>query len=149
MTLQPATEGLHRLVRAFRQLGELEQLVRPATALRTRQAEIPTVEDEVLADRQLRVERVLLRHDAEPCPDLRAVRSGIQAEDGENPVADRRDAADHAHGRGLAGAVRAEEAERFAGSHVEVDGVDRDELAEALGQAAGMDERRGGLGRHG
>ena len=57
------------------------------------------------------------------------------------PVGDRRDAADHPHRRGLAGAVRAEEAERFAGRDVEVDGVDRGEVAEALGQAAGMDER--------
>ena len=34
-----------------------------------------------------------------------------------------------------------EEAERFAGGDVEVDGVDGGEVAEPLGQAAGMDER--------
>ena len=59
----------------------------------------------------------------------------------ERAVGDRRDAADHPHRRGLAGAVRAEEAERLAGRDVEVDGVDRGELAEPLRQAAGMDER--------
>ena len=54
---------------------------------------------------------------------------------------DRRHAADHPHRRGLAGAVRAQEAERLALRDVEVDGVDRRELAEPLRQAAGMDER--------
>ena len=40
-------------------------------------------------------------------------RRGSQAEDAQRAVADRRDAADHPHRRGLAGAVRAKEAERL------------------------------------
>ena len=52
----------------------------------------------------------------------------------------------------LAGAVGAEEPEGLARRDVEVDGVDRGQLAEALGQAAGVDERfrgrrRADLGR--
>ena len=43
----------------------------------------------------------------------------------------------------LAGAVGPEEAEALAGRDVEVDPVDGGELAEPLGQAAGVDERRG------
>ena len=53
--------------------------------------------------------------------------------------ADRRDAADHPHRRALAGAVRAEEAEGLARLDVEVDPVDRDEVAEALDEAARVD----------
>ena len=48
----------------------------------------------------------------------------------------RRDAADHPHRRALPRAVRAEEAERLARADVEVDPVDRDEVAEALDEAA-------------
>ena len=75
-------------------------------------------------------------------------RAGVQARGCVSvPARDRRDAADHPHRRGLAGAVRAEEAERFARRDVEVDGVDGGEVAEPLGQAAGMDERGGRRGR--
>src|SRR6266545_5390641 len=42
--------------------------------------------------------------------------------------------------RGLAGAVRAEEAERDAGGNDEVDAVDRDATAEALGYGVGFDD---------
>ena len=97
---------------------------------------------EVLADGQLGVERVLLGHDAESGADPRPVGDRVEAR-GPCSVAvgHRRDAADHPHRRGLAGAVRAEEAERLARRDVEVDGVDRGELAEPLRQAAGVDER--------
>ena len=80
------------------------------------------------------------------------------------PARDRRDAADHPHRRGLAGAVGPEEAERFAGRDVEVDGVDRGELAELLvrprawmsegfaevsGADTAGDTRVSGMGAHG
>ena len=80
-------------------------------------------------------------------------RSGSMPRTAQRAAGQRRDAADHPHRRGLAGAVGAEEAERFAGRDVEVDGVDGGELAEPLRQPAGMDERgrvdRHGLFRHG
>ena len=41
----------------------------------------------------------------------------------------------------LAGAVGAEEAERLAAAHVDVDAVDRGEVAEPLDQPAGVDQR--------
>ena len=49
----------------------------------------------------------------------------------------------HADHRRLAGAVGTEEAERAAARHLQVDAVDRGALAEALGQAGGLD--RAGL----
>ena len=61
---------------ALGELGELEQLVGARRALRARQPEVAAVDQQVLADGQLGVERVLLRHDAEPRPDLRAVGVG-------------------------------------------------------------------------
>ena len=51
----------------------------------------------------------------------------------------RQQAAQHADGGGLAGAVGPEEAVDVRARHVEVDVVDRDQGAEALGQAARAD----------
>ena len=47
----------------------------------------------------------------------------------------RHEAADRVEQRRLAGAVRADEADHLAGLGVEVDGVDRDDAAEANGEA--------------
>ena len=131
-----------RAPRPVRQLDELQKLGRPLADLARRNAEVPAVDDEVLEHRQLEVEVVLLRHDAEALADLRAVVRRIEVEDRELTPAARRDGADHAHGRRLAGAVRPEEAERLAARHLEVDSVDGDELAEALLEVAGDDWRR-------
>ncbi len=147
--LHPARHVLDLVARPLRELGEVEQLVGAAGAFRAAEAEVPAVDHEVLADRELVVERVLLGHDAEARPDLRTVPFGVQAQDGQRAVADRRDARDHPHRGGLAGAVGAQEAERFAGRDVEVDGVHGGELAEPLGQSAGMDERGGRRGAGG
>ena len=56
-----------------RELGELEQLVGAAADLGAAEPEVAPVDHQVLADRQFQVERVLLGHDAEAGPDLRAV----------------------------------------------------------------------------
>ena len=82
---------------------------------------------------------------------------GVDAEHREVAAGARRDGADHAHRRGLARAVGAQETKRLARRNVEIDGVDgREQPAlgrlqlEALGQAAGMDKRglrsRAGIG---
>ena len=95
------------------------------------------------------VEGVLLRHDAEPGADARPVGARVEAQHPQRAVGDRRDAADHAHRRGLAGAVGTEEAEGLAAVHVDVDAVDGGEVTEALHQPAGVDQRQiFGLGGH-
>ena len=127
---------------ALVQLDELEQPVGACSYLAARQSEVAAVDDQVLAHRQLVVERVLLWNDAQAAANLRAVGDGVQVENAERPRGRRRDAADHAHGRALPRSVRAEKAERFAALHVEVDPVDRDEIAELLQEPAGMDKWR-------
>ena len=57
------------------------------------------------------------------------------------PGVGREQPADHADGRGLAGAVRAEEADDLAAVDREVDMVDHGPAAEALGQALDVDDR--------
>ena len=53
-----------------------------------------------------------------------------------------RDRGDHPHRRGLAGAVGPEEAERLTAADVDVDALDRLEVAELLAQPARADHRR-------
>jgi hypothetical protein len=74
------------------------------------------------------------------------VRVGVQAEDGQVTRRALRHRTDHAHRRGLARAVRAEETERLAGRDLEVDAVDGGEVAEALGEAVGGDDGCGHSG---
>ena len=123
-------------------MDEVDQLVGTPAEVGTRQAEVATVDDDVLADRQLHVERVLLRHDAQSSADVGAIRDRVKAENAQRPARRRRNAPDHPHGRCLAGAVRPEETESFPAFDVEVDAVDRHELAETLHQSAGMHERQ-------
>jgi hypothetical protein len=65
----------------------------------------------------------VLRDHADPGSDLRPRGGGVQAQDLERAAGERRDAGDHPHGRGLARAVRPEEAEGLAANQVEVDPV--------------------------
>src|SRR6185436_12574390 len=97
-----------------------------------RQAEIAAVDDDVLSDRQLHVQRVLLRYDAEPRANVRAVRHRIQADDAERSRRRRRDAPDHSHRRRLSGSVRSKKAEGLTSLDVEVDAVYGHELAKTL-----------------
>src|SRR5919197_1510858 len=139
--LHPARERLHPVVRALRELDELEELVGALRELPARNAEVASVDDDVLPDGQLHVECVELRDDPEPRADLHPVLHRVEAEDAQGPVRDRRDAADHAHRRRLPCAVRAEEPEGLAATEVEVDRVDRGQLAEALDEPASLDQR--------
>jgi hypothetical protein len=147
--LEPARQVLDLVVGSLGELGEVEQVVRATGALRAAQAEVAPVQHEVLAHRQLVVERVLLGHDPEAGTDLRAVAVRILAEHPQRAAGHRRDAADHPHRRRLASAIGPEEAERFAARYIEVDGVDCGEVVEAFGQPAGMDERGGWVGGRG
>jgi hypothetical protein len=119
-----------------------EQLVRTAAQLLAGEAEVAAVDDDVLADRELQVERVLLGHHPEPGPDHSACLERIAAQDAQRSARRRGDAPDHAHRRCFPGPVRPEEPNGLALVHVEVDCVDRDEVAEALDQSARMHERQ-------
>ncbi len=145
--LHAAGERLYLVLGALVQLHELEQLVRSLARRGPGDVEVSGVHLQVLAHGELGVEVVDLRHHAEARLDLACLRARIHADDAERAVAERAGTRDHAHGAGLPGTVGAEEAERLAGMHVEIDAVDGGELAEPLRQAAGVD--KGGGRRHG
>ena len=96
-------------------------------------------EADVLIDRQQLVEREPLRHVADPPLDAFGIARDVDAADDAPSRGRRQQAAQHADGRGLAGAVAAEEAEDLAAPHVEADAIDGDELAEAARQIAHLD----------
>ena len=100
-------------------------------------------EEELVDDLHLPVEAALLGQVADALLELLAHRL---AEDADLALVGLRDVHDHPDRRRLAGAVRAEEAERDAVRNLEVELVHRRELAEALHDAVERD--RGGHGMH-
>ena len=139
--LHAAGQRFDLRLRAVGELGELEQLLDLRTQRRAGQPEVAAVDVEILTHGHLEVERVQLRDDAQPGADLRALCRRIHAQDAQAAGGDGRDAPDHAHRRGLAGAVRPEESERLARLDLDVDGVHRDEVLEAFREPASDDER--------
>ena len=113
-------------------------------------AEVAAVEVEVLGDRHRPVERVGLRHDADHLLGQRRVADDVDAADLGRAARRGDPGGEHADGRALAGAVRAEEAVDLAGAdlHVEVDhGVDVARVG--LVQLLGRDDRRRLVGHGG
>ncbi|EMY33032.1 phenol hydroxylase [Arthrobacter crystallopoietes BAB-32] len=142
--LHAAGERVHAGLGLVGELGELQQLVRLRPQVAVGQAEVAAVDDQVVADPDLVVEVVLLRHHAQVRPDLGAVAVRIQPHDGQLARGALRDAADHPHCGRLAGAVGPEQAEGLPRRDVEGDAVDRGEIPVLLGQAA---RRNDGLGQ--
>ena len=133
---------------------EAEPLGRLVDALRDlvlRHLEELGVQDQVLPHRQLGVEREGLRHVADLAADGDVIGIDRLAQQPGLPLGGRQQAAQHLHRRRLAAAVGAEEAEDLPPLDPEADVIDRDEIAEPLGQAVRLDDhllvarRRGGI----
>ena len=105
----------------------------------------PRDEEQILFDRQVLVERELLGHVADFALDARAVAPHVETEHRSLPGVGRQQAADHADGRRLAGAVGAEEADDFARRDAQRDVVDGDDSVERLGEAGDVDDVHGRL----
>ena len=117
-----------------------------------RHAEEAAVEVEVVPHRQRAVERVRLGHHADEALGQRRVGHHVDAADEGPPAGGDHPGGEHAGGRGLAGAVRAEQAEDLAPAHREVERVDRLDVARVdLGELLGADHLvvGGGAGRPG
>ena len=105
----------------------------------------PRDEEEVLLDRQVLVERELLRHVADFALDARAVAPHVEAEHRPLAGVGRQQAADQADRRRLAGAVGAEEADDLARRDPQRDMVDGDDSVERFGEAGNVDDVHGRL----
>ena len=98
---------------------------------------------EVLPPGQAAVEADRVGQVADPALDLARLAFRIQPHDRGRPAGRFGEAEEHQDGRGLAGAVLAEEAEDLARSHLEVQGVHCGQRPVALRQRLGPDDRLG------
>src|SRR5256885_4909209 len=118
------------------ELSELEKLVDSAVRLR---AVVERLLHEVVADREVPVQVGLLRHHSETRLHLTPLPAGVEPEHAQLAVVYVREPVDHLHRGGLARAVGPEEAEALLLADVEVDLVDRHQLAVALVEPAPLD----------
>jgi hypothetical protein len=98
-----------------------------------RMARLEPVGD-VLGDRHMRKERVVLEHDADAAAMRRQMVHGLAVEE-DAARALRHEARDDAQKRGLAAARGAQQRDELAGGDVEPDVADRDQVAEAVRDA--------------
>src|SRR5690606_1392488 len=96
--LHATGQRLDRVLPPIGELGELQQLVDPLPDGRPGHVVIPAVDVEVLGNRQLEVEVVLLRDDPDATANVPSLGGGIHAEDGELAVGDGADRGDDPHG---------------------------------------------------
>ena len=102
-----------------------------------RQMEQMRMKIEVLPDRQFGVERERLRHVADAIARTHVARIERLSEQQRLAFARRQQAGQHLHGRGLAAAIRADEAEDLAPLDREAHPVDGGEVAETASEIAG------------
>ena len=105
----------------------------------------PRDEAQVLADRQVLPQREALRHVADVALDRLGLAQDVEAETGALAAVGREQPAQHPDRRGLAAAVRPEEAEDLAAAHRQREILDDVMAAEALVQAAHVDDGVGGV----
>jgi hypothetical protein len=125
----PAIEPVHHLLHPF---GDLPG----------RQPEQVRVQHQVLTHRQFAVEREGLGHVPHPAAGVDVARVDRITEQPGLAFARRQQSREHLHGRRLAAAVRADEAEDFTAVDAEADVIHRSELAEAHREVAGLDGGR-------
>ena len=98
---------------------------------------------EVLAAGEVAVEARLLDDRADARQRRRAAAGEVVAEQAHLPARRPGEAEQQADQRRLAGPVRPQEAERAAARHLQVDGLERGAVTEALAQAVGLDGELG------
>ena len=140
---QPALHApgkvLHPGAGSVAELSELQQLIGLGPEEAAGQSEVAAVHNDVLPDRELLVQVVLLGDHPQACPHFGALLLRIQA--GHLHLARRacRHCGDHAHGGGLARPVGPQQAERLTPADAEADVVHGGEVSVALGQFPRVD----------
>ena len=141
-SFHPARECVDLRLALLGELDEIEEFFDAVSDDRSRQVEVAAVHHQVVVDRQLLVEVVLLWDNTEPVAQLRSLVFGVEAQNRERPARDRAHRPDHPHRRGLACAVRSEESERLTLLDGEVDAIDGNEVPKLLCEIVSMDQSR-------
>ncbi len=127
---------------AISQLGEREQFVAATPQLATADSEKLAVVDKIVTNREVGVEGVRLRHDADPRSHRPPVRAWIVPKHLQLATRSGTHAGDHADSRRLAGAVRAQNAEYHTVGNRKVQTVNRRAPAILFHDAIGRDRNR-------
>ncbi len=145
--LPAAGQRAGQLVLARRQLQPFQRAGRPGLLQPVEPVDAAD-ELEVLANGEILVETEALGHVAGLALDRLAVVHEVVAEAGAAPAVGRQQAADHAQGRGLARAVRPEEAADAALFDGEAEAIDDGARAVALHQIMDVDRQCHGAALH-
>jgi hypothetical protein len=135
---QPPDKLAGELLTARRQ-AEILKRVADVAARRIKVVE-PGDEIEVLLDRQVLVEGKALRHVADFAANAAAVAAHVETEHGALALVGRQQAAHHADGRRLAGAVGTEKAGDLAFGNLHRDVIDHGAAGVTLDHAANIDD---------
>jgi hypothetical protein len=119
------------------QVEVLHHLVDPGIV--AADAEVARLDAQGLAHREERVEHQLLRHHAEHAPGTTIVHRHVGPQHRDRPPVGARQPGDHVDQRGLARAVRAEQAEELALADGEADAVQGQHRTKALLDPANLD----------
>ena len=133
--LHPARVARDRLARAVGQAHALQDFLDAFLEVGVRHAIQAAPEEQVLLRVEHLVESDLLRDEAEEAFGLARGVPEVVFPQHDRAVVRPEQAGDHGDGRGLAGAVRPEQAEQLAARHLEGDAVNGPQFAEPLGQA--------------
>ena len=117
------------------QPGPPVRQVRPGHTVQTGE------ESNVLLDRQVPVEGEALGHVSDPFPDSGSLGADVEPGDSAFPGRRFQESREHLDGRGLAGAIRTEEAEHLSGGDVECHRVHGDEVSEAASKSVDRYDR--------
>ena len=141
----PAGVGPHRPVGGLDEVESLEQLRGPRPrSSPARQVHEPADQAQVLAAGEVAVDRRVLAGEPDRAPHrVRLVRRRRGRAPSARPPSGGSSVVEHPDRGGLAGAVRAEQAEDRAGRHLEVDAGQRDDVAEPFDQPLDSDRRLG------
>lgn len=139
-TLHAAGERLDHRVAFVIERHVREQFVDARLGASAIEADEAGVELEIFDDGEFFVQGVFLGDDAEALFDGAGVASGIEAEDLKFPGGADDDAIETADEGGFAGAVGTDEANAFAAADLEVQGLERGEVAKTFLHAPSADD---------
>ena len=121
----------------------MDEIVQAGVCFSRRQMEEPHVQIEILPHSELAIERKRLRHVADAPARVDVMRVRWLAEQERLAIGRRQQAGEHLHGRGLAAAVRADEAEYLSALDGEAHAINGGKIAKTAGEVARRDHRFG------
>jgi len=130
-----AREAADRVVRPLGEAEGVEQAPGLAGEILLGDPVEAADEQQVLARREVGVERRAVGDEAQAPARLERLGGDVVAVDAHAPAVGGEQAAEDAQGRGLAGAVGPQQAQDLAAAHLEIQAVEGDELAVALRDA--------------